>query len=256
MTSIVLLTARISSFEPILDRIKKIFHPLLNIKISDFVFLVLISLILVLLIYLLVSHVRWKQRVRSKVKAIEKSLGIRESKVRPEKKVKEVKVRKEKEGVKDDKAKEEILEIKRVEERESVEEAEIWKAPELIHPEEVVETVEEVESMEPVQTREEVQAIQKEEGPPAVEEKPGLLTEEQQFLLSSIADEPASTYQEEALFKVYKMSFEKKDRPDFNTDIRRLKNHGFIQSDELSGYKVWLKITDKGLEYIIKQRKK
>lgn len=247
MTSSVFLTAQISSFEPVLDRVKNIFHPLLNIKIPDFVFLVLISLILALLIYLLVSHVRWKQKVRSKIIAIEKSLGIRESKVRPEKKVKVVKFRR---------AKEEIQEGKLVVGREPENEDEMWKPPEVIHPEEVAETVKEVESVEPVQARKEVQPIQKEEGPAAVEEKPGLLTEEQQFLLSSIADEPASTYQEEALFKVYKMSFGKKDRPDFNADIRRLKDHGLIQSDELSGYKVWLKITDRGLEYIIKQRKK
>ncbi len=84
---------------------------------------------------------------------------------------------------------------------------------------------------------------------PAKKEKPSKLTSEQYFILSAIADEPDKTYQEEAMYKIFKMAFSDREKEDFDQDVKKLEKLNYIVLEKPSGYRVWLKITDKGLEH-------
>jgi len=84
---------------------------------------------------------------------------------------------------------------------------------------------------------------------PAKKEKPSKLTSEQYFILSAIADEPDKTYQEDAMHKIFKMAFSNRAKEDFDQDIKKLEKLNYILLEKPSGYRVWLKITDKGLNH-------
>lgn len=84
---------------------------------------------------------------------------------------------------------------------------------------------------------------------PAKKEKPSKLTSEQYFILSAIADEPDKTYQEDAMHKIFKMAFSEREKEDFDQDIKKLEKLNYIVLEKPSGYRVWLKITDKGLNH-------
>ncbi len=75
------------------------------------------------------------------------------------------------------------------------------------------------------------------------------LTSEQFFILSAIGDEPDKTYQEEALYKIYKMAFSDREKEDFDQSVKKLEKMNFIALEKPSGYRLWLKITDKGIEH-------
>lgn len=83
----------------------------------------------------------------------------------------------------------------------------------------------------------------------AKKEKPSKLTSEQYFILSAIADEPDKTYQEEAMYKIFKMAFSDREKEDFDQDVKKLEKLNYIVLEKPSGYRVWLKITDKGLTH-------
>ena len=84
---------------------------------------------------------------------------------------------------------------------------------------------------------------------PAKKEKQSKLTSEQYFILSAIADEPDKTYQEDAMHKIFKMAFSGREKEDFDQDIKKLEKLNYIVLEKPSGYRVWLKITDKGLNH-------
>ncbi len=84
---------------------------------------------------------------------------------------------------------------------------------------------------------------------PVKKEKPSKLTSEQYFILSAIADEPDKTYQEEALYKIFKMAFSDREKEDYDQDVKKLEKLNYIVLEKPSGYRVWLKITDKGLKH-------
>jgi len=83
----------------------------------------------------------------------------------------------------------------------------------------------------------------------AQKEKPSKLTSGQYFILSAIGDEPDKTYQEDAMYKIFKMAFSDREKEDFDQDIKKLEKLNYIVLEKPSGYKVWLKITDKGLKH-------
>lgn len=84
---------------------------------------------------------------------------------------------------------------------------------------------------------------------PVKKEKPSKLTSGQYFILSAIADEPDQTYQEEAMYKIFKMAFSDREKEDFDQDVKKLEKLNYIVLEKPSGYRVWLKITDKGLKH-------
>ncbi len=217
---------KLNLVQPVLDKVRKILDSFIKLDIPDFVFVISIFLIFVLLICALVRIGRLKARIRSQIKAVGTVLGLRIEKITP---VEEKKKKEAEEGA----HVEEIREVKKVAAIEKGLREE--KAPEPFHPEEV---------LEPPATPKPVQAA------------PLHLTEEQMSILVTIADESEKSYQEEALFKVYQLAFEKRERPDFNLDVKKLERLELVQPDVSSGYKVWLKITDKGLACIKKNRQK
>jgi len=85
-------------------------------------------------------------------------------------------------------------------------------------------------------------------------DKEGRLPTEQFFILSAIGDEPDKTMQEDAMFKTYQMAFEDKTKEDFDHAIKKLEECGFIALEKPSGYRVWIKITEEGLEFYQKSR--
>jgi hypothetical protein len=80
-----------------------------------------------------------------------------------------------------------------------------------------------------------------------IKDKKTKLTSEQFFILSAIGDEPDKTYQEEALYKIYKMAFSDREKDDFDQAVKKLEKLNFIALEKPSGYRLWLKITDKGI---------
>lgn len=85
-------------------------------------------------------------------------------------------------------------------------------------------------------------------------DKEGKLPTEQFFILSAIGDEPDKSMQEDAMFKTYQMAFEDKTKEDFDHAIKKLEERGFIALEKPSGYRVWIKITDEGLEFYQKSK--
>lgn len=75
------------------------------------------------------------------------------------------------------------------------------------------------------------------------------LTSEQTYLLSAIGDEPDKTLQEDALFKIYQLAYPDLKKEDFDHQINKLEKLGFVELEKPSGYRVWVKITDEGLEH-------
>jgi len=142
-----------------------------------------------------------------------------------------------------------------VEPKVQVEEAE--EAVEEIPPEEEVKAEPALEPEPEAPLEKEIQAEKEEpeEEPKkapkksAKKEKPSKLTSEQYFILSAIADEPDKTYQEEAMYKIFKMAFSDREKEDFDQDVKKLEKLNYIVLEKPSGYRVWLKITDKGLEH-------
>ena len=82
----------------------------------------------------------------------------------------------------------------------------------------------------------------------------GKLPTGQFFILSAIGDEPDKSIQEDAMFKTYQMAFEDKTKEDFDHAVKKLEERGFIAMEKPSGYRVWIKITDKGLEFYQKSK--
>ncbi len=79
--------------------------------------------------------------------------------------------------------------------------------------------------------------------------KEGKLPTEQYFILSAIGDEPDKTMQEDAMFKTFQMAFEEKSKEDFDHAVKKLEERGFVTREKPSGYRVWIKTTDEGLEF-------
>lgn len=77
----------------------------------------------------------------------------------------------------------------------------------------------------------------------------GKLHTEQFFILAAIGDEPDKTMQEDAVFKTCQRAFEDMTKDDFDHAIKKLEERGFIKLERPSGYRVWIKITDEGLEF-------
>ncbi|MGD2245606.1 MAG: hypothetical protein PVI11_03565 [Candidatus Aminicenantes bacterium] len=96
--------------------------------------------------------------------------------------------------------------------------------------------------------REEISAP-KEKANKSKKDAPGKIPTEQFFILSAIGDEPDKTMQEDAMFKTYQMAFEEKTKEDFDYAVKKLEERGFVTREKPSGYRVWIKITDEGLEY-------
>lgn len=82
----------------------------------------------------------------------------------------------------------------------------------------------------------------------------GKLPTGQFFILSAIGDEPDKSIQEDAMFKTYQMAFEDKTKEDFDHAIKKLEERGFITLEKPSGYRIWIKITDEGLEFYQKSK--
>ncbi|MCK4557671.1 MAG: hypothetical protein KAU47_09145, partial [Candidatus Aminicenantes bacterium] len=70
----------------------------------------------------------------------------------------------------------------------------------------------------------------------------------------AIGDEPDKSIQEDAMFKTYQMAFEDKTEEDFDHAIKKLEERGYIALEKPSGYRVWIKITDEGLEFYQKSK--
>jgi len=114
--------------------------------------------------------------------------------------------------------------------------------------------IEKEEPEEKIEVREEEKSKPEEEPKKAPKkaaqkEKPSKLTSEQYFILSAIGDEPDKTYQEDAMHKIFKMAFSDREKEDFDQDIKKLEKLNYIVLEKPSGYRVWLKITDKGLKH-------
>jgi hypothetical protein len=101
--------------------------------------------------------------------------------------------------------------------------------------------------------REEI-STPKEKEKESMKDKESKLPTEQFFIISAIGDEPDKSIQEDAMFKTYQMAFEEKTREDFDHSIKKLEERGFIKLEKPSGYRVWLKITDEGLEFYQKSK--
>lgn len=86
------------------------------------------------------------------------------------------------------------------------------------------------------------------------EDMEGKLPTEQFFILAAIGDEPDKSIQEDAMFKTYQMAFEDKTKEDFDHAIKKLEERGYIALEKPSGYRVWIKITDEGLEFYQKSK--
>ncbi len=114
-----------------------------------------------------------------------------------------------------------------------------------VEPEKKVEKVEKVE-LEILRGPEEEKAVV--EKPPKKEAE-AKLNSEQIYLLSAIGDEPDKTLQEDALFKIYQMAYPDLNKEDFDRQIKKLEKLGFVELEKPSGYRVWVKITDEGLEH-------
>jgi FtsZ-interacting cell division protein ZipA len=217
---------------------------------------------------------REKEAIRAFAnKEIKKVEGIRaELKAQFEKELealKGIKIEKEDEPVSEAKARarvkkeieaEKAMMVEEVEEKVIAErEVQIETAEEVVKEIPVEEEVKAEPALEPepeAPSEEEIQAEKEpEEEPkkapekPAKKEKPSKLTSEQYFILSAIADEPDKTYQEEAMHKIFKMAFSDRTKEDFDQDIKKLEKLNYIVLEKPSGYRVWLKITDKGLNH-------
>ena len=217
---------------------------------------------------------REKEAIRAFAnKEIKKVEGIRaELKAQFEKELeaqKGIKIEKEDEPVSEAKARarvkkeieaEKAMMVEEVEEKVIAErEVQIETAEEVVKEIPVEEEVKAEPALEPepeAPSEEEIQAEKEpEEDPkkapekPAKKEKPSKLTSEQYFILSAIADEPDKTYQEEAMHKIFKMAFSDRTKEDFDQDIKKLEKLNYIVLEKPSGYRVWLKITDKGLNH-------
>ncbi len=118
-----------------------------------------------------------------------------------------------------------------------------------VEPEPEAPIEKEVKKEEPIIKEEEPEEPEKTLKKPAKKEKPSKLTSEQYFILSAIADEPDKTYQEEAMSKIYKMAYSDREKEDFDQDVKKLEKLNYIVFEKPSGYRVWLKITDKGLKH-------
>jgi FtsZ-interacting cell division protein ZipA len=224
---------------------------------------------------------REKEAIRAFAnKEIKKVEGIRaELKAQFEKELealKGIKIEKEDEPVSEAKARarvkkeieaEKAMMVEEVEEKVIAErEVQIETAEEVVKEIPVEEEVKAEPALEPepeAPSEEEIQAEKEpEEEPkkapekPAKKEKPSKLTSEQYFILSAIADEPDKTYQEEAMHKIFKMAFSDRTKEDFDQDIKKLEKLNYIVLEKPSGYRVWLKITDKGLNHYRNTEKK
>jgi len=180
---------------------------------------------------------------------------------------KEIKMKQEAEEKEEIRAKEQIQEEKEPEKKEieiekeapeeppapAVEEARVEQAPPVkeIQVEKDVEPEKEVEKVEKVKLEVERRPEEKKE---AVEKPPkkdaaGKLTSEQIYILSAIGDEPDKTLQEDALFKIYQLAYPDLKKEDFDHQIKKLEKMGFVELEKPSGYRVWVKITNEGLDH-------
>lgn len=151
---------------------------------------------------------------------------------------------------------EQKISVKKAEKAEPPEKVE-QPAPEVrIEKEAPVEKEVQIEHTEVVPEKVKAEEAEvREEKPEMHEEKEskkdmtGKLHTEQFFILSAIGDEPDKTMQEDLLFKTYQIAFEDKTKEDFDHAIRKLQERGFVLLEKPSGYRIWVKITDKGLEH-------
>ncbi len=135
----------------------------------------------------------------------------------------------------------------------AVEEARVEQAPPVkeiqvekdVVPEKKVEKVEKVELEILRGPEEEKAAVEK----PSKKDAEGKLNGEQIYILSAIGDEPDKTLQEDALFKIYQLAYPDLKKEDFDHQIKKLEKLGFVVLEKPSGYRVWVKITDEGLEH-------
>ncbi len=212
-----------------------------------------------------------------KVKKLQKKLedqveeeiqAMRELRVGKEIKMKqEAEEKEEIRAKKEIRAKEQIQEEKEPEKKEieiekeapeeppapAVEEARVEQAPPVkeiqvekdVEPEKEVEKVEKVELEVERRPEEKKEAVEK----PPKKDAAGKLTGEQIYILSAIGDEPDKTLQEDALFKIYQLAYPDLKKEDFDHQIKKLEKMGFVELEKPSGYRVWVKITEEGLEH-------
>jgi len=173
-----------------------------------------------------------------------------EKEIQMKKEVEPEKVEAEKEAQKEAEAKEEKV---RVQPAQAAEEVRVEKAPPVaeVQAEKRVEPDKEVEKVGIEEKK--VESKPEEELKESVEKLPKKdmttkFSSEQIYILSAIGDEPDKTLQEDALFKIYQLAFPDMKKEDFDHQIKKLEKLGFIQLERPSGYKVWVKITDQGLE--------
>jgi hypothetical protein len=147
---------------------------------------------------------------------------------------------------------EKAVKVKEIEEEVKAEKE--FRIEPMVHVEEAQEAVKEIPAEEEVREEpalepEPEEESEKDSKKPAKKEKTSKLTTEQYFILSAIADEPDKTYQEEAMYKIFKMAFSDREKEDFDQDVKKLEKLNYIILEKPSGYRIWLKITDKGLAH-------
>jgi len=175
-----------------------------------------------------------KEEIRTKARIREKE------KIRAEKEPEKEEIKIEKEEPAEPPAP--AVEEARVEPEPPVKEVQVEKDME---PEKKVEKVEKVEIEVERMPEEEKVAVEK----PPKKDAEAKLTSEQTYLLSAIGDEPDKTLQEDALFKIYQLAYPDLKKEDFDHQIKKLEKLGFVKLEKPSGYRVWIKITDEGLEH-------
>jgi len=253
------------------DILKKTLDFLGGLTLLDFIFL---GLFFIIFIWMFVTHKRVKRVISDPLKKYDNDIkkkqaeldrekeGIKaftqkeikkmeevraEQKAQFEKEIeamKEMKIEKEAEAGLKAEVKAEVLVEKEMEAEKAA-----WVEP----LEEKVQAEKEKEPDEKIEVSEEesepAEEPKKAPEKPAKKEKPSKLTSEQYFILSAIGDEPDKTYQEDAMHKIFKMAFSDREKEDFDQDIKKLEKLNYIVLEKPSGYKVWLKITDKGLNH-------
>ena len=185
-------------------------------------------------------ELRVEQEIQMKQEAEEKEEIRAKEKIRAEKELEKEEIEIEKEEPAEPPVK--AVEEARVEHAPSVKEVQVEKD---VEPEKEVGKVGKEEIEVERKPEEKKESVEK----PPKKDTGAKLTSEQIYLLSAVGDEPDKTLQEDALFKIYQMAYPDMKKEDFDHQIKKLEKLGFVQLEKPSGYRVWVKITDEGLEH-------
>lgn len=185
-------------------------------------------------------ELRVEKEIQMKQEAEEKEEIRAKEKIQKEKEPEKEEIEIEKEAPEEPPAP--AVEEPRVEQAPPVKEIQVEKD---VVPEKKVEKVEKVELEVEREPEDKKESVEKPPKKDAVEK----LTGEQIYILSAIGDEPDRTLQEDALFKIYQLAYPDLKKEDFDHQIKKLEKLGFVELEKPSGYRVWVKITDEGLEH-------